>query len=640
MHRLKNILFGNLYWRLRICLFMSFIKITYSISGIGSDTYSSEFKDTICLMGLIILIPTFIYNMWEERKKWKSYQENFKEKEETFDIDGYPEFYEKNPSFDKGSFFLEIREVFVKIQLALQKGDFDGVSKYLSKGMFESFEIELETMKKLDIKVKILNLNILNIKIENMETNKEYDVINIAISYSTAIEYSSDAHCILNCTENKSCIEYWSFIKRNENYQWILSDRARNIDWFLRNPSKIKFIESKIGTDIYEFKNLIANSFFKKLIPEMVKKKKVEAKEWYKSYILDRKGDILNNLKLNHLNFLDFNVDKKEITVEIDYSFRKNKQIETLLESLEFEEYRERKVLFLDKIDMNSKWEIKKIIPVEEFIEYKESTDYEIVDKEGALYEEGMLMVEGGSFEIGSDSGDEDEKPVRKIFLSSFFIGKVPVTKFDYEALINTNYDEKMDIPASGISWMNAIKYCNALSHKKGLAIAYDKSGDLLDKYGDKTKDLTKVEGYRLPTEAEWEFAARGGNESKGYIYSGSNDLGEVAWYYDICKNSKGIQRIGEKKPNELGIYDMTGNVDEWCYDTYSSKSYEKFGEINPFFKKEIGEGEKVVRGGSCYKPYIDYRVTYRCSDDNISSNPRSSRSILEGRGFRIVKSI
>ena len=113
------------------------------------------------------------------------------------------------------------------------------------------------------------------------------------------------------------------------------------------------------------------------------------------------------------------------------------------------------------------------------------------------------------------------------------------------------------------------------LSKKEGIAIAYDNSGNLLDEEGEKTSDITKVKGYRLPTRAEWEYAARGGRKSKGYKYSGSNNLNEVAWSID---DSDKIHEVGLKKPNELGIYDMSGNVSEMCTDYGDAK----LDNINP----------------------------------------------------------
>jgi len=169
-----------------------------------------------------------------------------------------------------------------------------------------------------------------------------------------------------------------------------------------------------------------------------------------------------------------------------------------------------------------------------------------------------------------------DWKPIHPVTLSSFWLGKYPVTFEEYDRFCDATDREKPDDegwglgrrPVINVSWDDAQGYCQWLSRQTG-----------------KT--------YRLPTEAEWEFAARGGILSKGFQYAGSNDLGEVAWHK---KNSgKKSQLVGEKKPNELGLHDMSGNVSEWCGDWY--EDYSTGTQTNP--KGPTKGTERVFRSGS-----------------------------------------
>jgi len=212
-----------------------------------------------------------------------------------------------------------------------------------------------------------------------------------------------------------------------------------------------------------------------------------------------------------------------------------------------------------------------------------------------------VILVQGGTFTMGS-SVEEDEKPhLQK--LESYSIGKYPVTVGQYKKYctatgtampVSPFYGWNDKSPIVNVNYYDAVAYCRWLGKQYG--------GD-----------------WRFPTEAQWEFAARGGNESKGYTYSGGNDLEEVAWY----RQNSGYKShtVGLKKPNELGIYDMSGNVSEWCKNWY--------GEYNPKFTSH--DPFIVIRGGSWFDSATSCRVACRDYFDPSYSNER--------HGFRVVLS-
>ncbi|MEZ4827061.1 MAG: SUMF1/EgtB/PvdO family nonheme iron enzyme [Bacteroidia bacterium] len=204
--------------------------------------------------------------------------------------------------------------------------------------------------------------------------------------------------------------------------------------------------------------------------------------------------------------------------------------------------------------------------------------------------EDDMVFVEGGEFVMGGEWHD-NEKPIHKVALDGFYIGRFPVTQALWKAVMGSDPEElsfpHLLRPVEGVSWEDCQEFIKKLNHETG-----------------KT--------YRLPTEAEWEYAARGGKYSQGFTYAGSNNLFEVGWYDD---NSQEItQPVGLKRPNELGIFDMSGNVDEWCQDWYGSDYYTQCAKQkiihNP---KGPKSGEyRVVRGGSWYIDDYNCRVAYR----------------------------
>ena len=243
-----------------------------------------------------------------------------------------------------------------------------------------------------------------------------------------------------------------------------------------------------------------------------------------------------------------------------------------------------------------------------------------------------MIYVEGGKFKMGCTSEqfdcDNDEYPVHTVNMSNFYIGKTEVTQKQWKSIMGNNpsHFKSDNLPVETVFLHHAMIFCNLLSMKEGLTPCYysKRHYSVYD-----SCDFT-ANGYRLPTEAEWEYTARGGNKSKNFIYSGSNNINEVAWYY---KNSNGkTHPVSLKAPNELGIHDMSGNVSEFCWDKYknttdpnTSDYYSRSPENNP--KGESKGRSFVMRGG--YFGGGDCRVANRYADSWASTSYRE--------GFRLV---
>jgi formylglycine-generating enzyme len=230
-----------------------------------------------------------------------------------------------------------------------------------------------------------------------------------------------------------------------------------------------------------------------------------------------------------------------------------------------------------------------------------------------------FIFVQGGTFQMGSNE-DFDERPIHKVTVSDFYISIYEVTQKEWKDVMGSNPSNWTgdNSPIENVSWYDAVKFCNKKSRADGLTPCYTGSGK-------NTKCNFSANGYRLPTEAEWEYAAKGGNKSKGYKYSGSNSIGDVAWY-NINSNGR-THRVGNKKPNELGIYDMSGNLWEWCNDwkgRYSSSS-----QTNP--KGALSGSFCVYRGGSKTNDHGYCRVASRHFGFPNETN--------DNLGFRLVRS-
>jgi formylglycine-generating enzyme required for sulfatase activity len=231
-----------------------------------------------------------------------------------------------------------------------------------------------------------------------------------------------------------------------------------------------------------------------------------------------------------------------------------------------------------------------------------------------------FVRVEGGTFRMGSADGRDEEQPLHTVTVKSFSIGKYAVTQKEWQEVIGNNpsFFKGDNLPVENVGWYKAVDYCNKRSLKEGLTSAYRGSGDSI------TCDWN-ADGYRLPTEAEWEYAAKGGNGSPGnYTYSGSDNIDIVAWYY---KNSGTITHpVGIKAANGLGIHDMSGNVLEWCWDWYGDYSSEaRTDPVGP-----VSGADRVQRGGS----WFDTEWSAR-SSNRVHLNPSY---VYNTFGFRLVR--
>lgn len=199
-----------------------------------------------------------------------------------------------------------------------------------------------------------------------------------------------------------------------------------------------------------------------------------------------------------------------------------------------------------------------------------------------------MVRVEGGTYMMGRNMGTdkevkEDETPAHEVTLSDYYIGKYEVTQEEWEAVMGTNPAKFKDPkrPVEQVGWQDCVDFAEKLSRLTG-------------------------KKFRLPTEAEWEYAARGGKLSKDYKYAGSNDADEVAWYVSNCGGE--THPVGQKKPNELGLYDMSGNVWEWVSDWHGY--YRPQPQTNPTGPHI--SSEKVKRGGATGDDALQCRTTQR----------------------------
>jgi sulfatase modifying factor 1 len=261
-----------------------------------------------------------------------------------------------------------------------------------------------------------------------------------------------------------------------------------------------------------------------------------------------------------------------------------------------------------------------------------------------------MIDIPGGTFEMGcNDEIDTDcryDEMPHPVKLSAYRLAQYEITNWQYHLYCVASGQDSIErtrepwplqgnLPVVNVNWYDGVEYSNWLSDQKDFGRGYNIEKEKVDKNNLSSYDelkwkvrLTgKRDGFRLPTEAEWEYAAQGGLAKEETVYSGSNTLNEVAWY--VSNSDSRPQKVGAKLPNRLGIYDMSGNVYEWCWDWYGN--YETEIAENP--QGADSGNQRVLRGGSWFFPNNYCRVAYRSS---LSRNDPYNRT--KDHGFRVAQ--
>jgi formylglycine-generating enzyme required for sulfatase activity len=238
-----------------------------------------------------------------------------------------------------------------------------------------------------------------------------------------------------------------------------------------------------------------------------------------------------------------------------------------------------------------------------------------------------MMVLPGGWFNMGSASQDEPDQKLHKVYVSTFAMDKYPVTQESYQKLMGTNgsHWKAPRNPVEQIRWRDAARYCNARSQAEGLQPAYDTNTWACH---------FEASGYRLPTEAEYEYALRAGSDTTFFFGNTADDLKRYAWFKG--NSPRGPHPVGEKPPNPWGLCDLVGNVWEWCNDIYQEDFYAHSPEQDPR-GPPTGEN-RVVRGG-CWNSKPEHcRSAYRYYEMPAYTDICFAKDLQGQIGFRCVR--
>ncbi len=239
-----------------------------------------------------------------------------------------------------------------------------------------------------------------------------------------------------------------------------------------------------------------------------------------------------------------------------------------------------------------------------------------------------MVAIPGGQFEMGSATGGEPDETAHRVSVSPFLMDQYEVTQESFEKLLGRNPSRwtAPKNPVEQIRWKEAAEYCNARSRLEGLAPCYDP----------KTWDCNfQANGYRLPTEAEWEWACRAGRGTRYFFGDAPAELGQYACFKG--NSTRGPSIVGSKRPNPWGLYDMYGNVWEWCNDAYKDDYYRRSPAQDP--RGPETSATRVLRGG-CWNSRADWcRSAYRLDENPGFTDACFGKDVSGFVGFRCVRS-